>query len=96
MGCCESTCTDRVPRAAHRRPCVEDAVDALEDGDRTIRSGSAMAALRHTVFRRVFIGAFLSNIGSWMQNVVLGALAYDLTGLAGVRRRAPLRAARAR
>jgi MFS family permease len=27
----------------------------------------------------VFIGAFLSNIGSWMQNVVLGALAYDLT-----------------
>jgi MFS family permease len=31
------------------------------------------------VFRRVFIGAFLSNIGSWMQNVVLGAMAYDLT-----------------
>ena len=60
--------------------CVEDAVDALEDGDRTIRTGSARAALRHTVFRRVFIGAFLSNIGSWMQNVVLGALAYDLTG----------------
>ena len=26
----------------------------------------------------MFIGAFLSNIGSWMQNVVLGALAYDL------------------
>jgi MFS family permease len=61
-------------------PCVEDAVDALEDGDRTIRSGSARAALGHTVFRRVFIGAFLSNIGSWMQNVVLGALAYELTG----------------
>ncbi|MEQ1785829.1 MAG: MFS transporter [Acidimicrobiales bacterium] len=60
--------------------CVEDAVDALEDGDRAIRPGSARAALRHTVFRRVFIGAFLSNIGSWMQNVVLGALAYDLTG----------------
>jgi MFS family permease len=59
---------------------VEDAVDALEDGDRTFRSGSARAALRHRVFRRVFIGAFLSNIGSWMQNVVLGALAYDLTG----------------
>ena len=32
------------------------------------------------MFRRVFIGAFLSNIGTWMQNVVLGALAYDLTG----------------
>ena len=59
--------------------CVEDAVDALEDGDRTIRAGSARSALQHRVFRRVFIGAFLSNIGSWMQNVVLGALAYDLT-----------------
>jgi MFS family permease len=58
---------------------VEDAIDALEEGDRAIRAGSARAALRHTTFRRVFIGAFLSNIGSWMQNVVLGALAYDLT-----------------
>jgi MFS family permease len=58
---------------------VEDAIDALEEGDRAIRTGSARAALRHTTFRRVFIGAFLSNIGSWMQNVVLGALAYDLT-----------------
>lgn len=68
------------PEQPADEPCLEDAVDALEDGDRTIRTGSARAALRHTVFRRVFIGAFLSNIGSWMQNVVLGALAYDLTG----------------
>ena len=59
---------------------VEEGLDALEGGDRPLRGGAARAALRHTVFRRVFIGAFLSNIGSWMQNVVLGALAYDLTG----------------
>ncbi len=59
---------------------VETGVDALEGGDRPLRGGAARAALRHTTFRRVFIGAFLSNIGSWMQNVVLGALAYDLTG----------------
>ena len=39
-----------------------------------------MAALRQHTFRRVYTGAFLSNIGTWMQNVVLGALAYDLTG----------------
>jgi MFS family permease len=63
----------------HNTDDVEDAIDALEEGDRTIRTSSAMAALRHATFRRVFIGAFLSNIGSWMQNVVLGALAYDLT-----------------
>jgi MFS family permease len=68
---------------SHERPgaasVVEDAIDALEEGDRAIRTGSARAALRHDTFRRVFIGAFLSNIGSWMQNVVLGALAYELT-----------------
>lgn len=58
---------------------AEDAIDAFEEGDRAIRPGSARAALRHDTFRRVFIGAFLSNIGSWMQNVVLGALAYELT-----------------
>lgn len=58
---------------------LEDAVDALEDGDRLIRPGTARSALRHQVFRRVFTGAFLSNIGSWMQNVVLSALAYDTT-----------------
>jgi predicted MFS family arabinose efflux permease len=27
----------------------------------------------------VFLGAFASNIGTWMQNVVLGAYAYDIT-----------------
>jgi MFS family permease len=61
---------------------AEDAVDALIDGDRVLSPGPARAALRHPVFRRVFIGAFLSNIGNWMQNVVLGAIAYDLTGSA--------------
>jgi predicted MFS family arabinose efflux permease len=54
--------------------------DAFVDGDRTFAPGSARAALRHPQFRRVFAGSFLSNIGTWMQNVVLGALAYDLTG----------------
>jgi MFS family permease len=38
-----------------------------------------MAALRHPVFRTVYFGAFASNIGTWMQNVILGAYAYTLT-----------------
>jgi MFS family permease len=59
---------------------IASALDALEDGDLPVRAGSARAALGHATFRRVFLGAFLSQIGSWMQNVVLGALAYDLTG----------------
>jgi MFS family permease len=58
---------------------VEDIEDALVDGDRALAPGSARAALRHATFRRVFYGSFLSNVGTWMQNVVLGALAYDLT-----------------
>jgi MFS family permease len=70
-----SALPDRLPEP----PPVEDAEDALVDGDRPFEAGSARAALRYPVFRRVFAGAFLSNVGTWMQNVVLGALAYDLT-----------------
>ncbi|HEX6417382.1 MAG TPA: MFS transporter [Acidimicrobiales bacterium] len=69
--------------AAAPRPAstpVEEIEDALVDGDRALVPGTARAALRHPAFRRVFLGSFLSNIGTWMQNVVLGALAYDLTG----------------
>lgn len=73
---------DRAPAPPSPVPpegAAEVATDALEEGDRPIRTGTALAALRIEVFRRVFVGAFLSNIGTWMQNVVLGALAYDLT-----------------
>ncbi|HEX4903244.1 MAG TPA: MFS transporter [Acidimicrobiales bacterium] len=52
---------------------------AEEDDERPAWGGQSMAALRQQTFRRVYTGAFFSNIGTWMQNVVLGALAYDLT-----------------
>jgi MFS family permease len=65
--------------AALRTPSIEEIEDAVVDGDRTLESGTALSALRHRTFRIVFIGAFASNIGTWMQNVVLGAYAYDLT-----------------
>ena len=44
------------------------------------RQGSLGAALRHQPFRRVWLGSAASNIGTWMQNIVLGILAYELTG----------------
>ncbi len=44
-----------------------------------VGNGRAMVVLRQRTFRRVYTGAFCSNIGTWMQNVVLGALAYELT-----------------
>jgi MFS family permease len=60
---------------------LEEIEDAVVDGDSPVpaRSGTARAALSHRTFRIVFFGAFASNIGTWMQNVVLGAYAYDLT-----------------
>jgi MFS family permease len=60
---------------------LEEIEDAVVDGDSPVpsRSGTARAALRHRTFRIVFFGAFASNIGTWMQNVVLGAYAYNLT-----------------
>jgi MFS family permease len=60
---------------------LEEIEDALVDGDTPVpaRRGTARAALSHRTFRIVFLGAFASNIGTWMQNVVLGAYAYDLT-----------------
>jgi MFS family permease len=60
-------------------PSIEEIEDAVVDGDRPLASGTAISALRHRTFRIVFFGAFASNIGTWMQNVVLGAYSYDIT-----------------
>jgi MFS family permease len=63
---------------------TDDVVDVdeplIDDDPRPYAPGSARAVLRYSTFRRVYLGAFLSNVGMWMQNVVLGALAYSLTG----------------
>ena len=57
----------------------EEAEDALLEGDRPFVAGSARSAWQYPTFRAIYLGAFASNIGTWMQNVVLGELAYDLT-----------------
>ena len=62
-----------------RRPTIEEIEDAVVDGDRPLGVSTARSALRQREFRIVFFGAFASNIGTWMQNVVLGAYAYSLT-----------------
>ena len=43
------------------------------------RAGSPAAAFSQRAFRWVFLGSFASNIGTWMQNFTLGALAFHLT-----------------
>lgn len=62
-----------------RNPTLEEAEDALLQGDRAFAPGTARAALAVRDFRVVWTGSFLSNIGTWMQNVTLGAFAYQLT-----------------
>jgi MFS family permease len=64
-------------RRAHD-PDADDATEAIVDGDRTYKRGTAGAALRHRDFRLVWGGTFLSNIGTWMQNVLLGAFALKI------------------
>jgi MFS family permease len=43
------------------------------------RPGTAAAALAQPEFRRLYIGGFASNIGSWAQMVVLGPFALAMT-----------------
>lgn len=42
--------------------------------------GTARAALENRTFRRLYYAGFASNIGSWMQTVVLGPFVYRLSG----------------
>ncbi|MGA3149111.1 MAG: MFS transporter [Acidimicrobiales bacterium] len=59
---------------------AEDVEDALLEGDRVIQVGGARAALGYPVFRRIYLAALVSNIGSWMQTVILAAFVFNITG----------------
>ena len=76
MGAIEDGAPMSVP--AHE-PQPEDATDALVDGDVAYTRGTARAALAHRPFRVVWGGTFASNVGTWMQNVILAAFGYELT-----------------
>jgi MFS family permease len=64
---------------AERNPQVEDAEDAVIDGDVPVVSRRAFGALSSHDFRVVWVGTLSSNVGTWMQTVALGAFIYDLT-----------------
>ena len=55
--------------------------DAIPDA---ARPGSIRAALAVRDFRLVWTGSFASNVGTWMQNVVLPVYVYARTGRASV------------
>jgi MFS family permease len=72
---------------------VDDAVlvdEAQTEGDVAFgpaeladRPGTARSALRSRDFRVLWVATFASNVGTWMQNVALGAFAYQLSHSAG-------------
>ena len=64
---------------AGREPTFEESIDALEEGDAPIEINAARAALANRDFRVVWLGAMASNVGTWMQNITLGAFAWKLT-----------------
>lgn len=64
-----------------QQPSSKERVDTIDHG---FRPGSARAALAYPDFRRMWAGSFASNIGTWMQNVVLPAYVYERTGKASV------------
>jgi predicted MFS family arabinose efflux permease len=68
------------PGPRPHEPELEEVEDAIVDGDVPYQRGTAQAALRHRNFRIIYFGTFASNIGTWMQNVTLGAYALKLTG----------------
>ena len=69
-------------RAEGHEPDTDEATEAIIEGDLGFRRGTAQAALRNRDFRIFWGGTFASNIGTWMQNVLLGAFGYELTGSA--------------
>jgi MFS family permease len=58
----------------------EVVADAMEDGDVAFTRGTAAAAFRHRDFRIFWAGLFASNIGTWMQNIIVAAYVQKLTG----------------
>jgi MFS family permease len=69
-------------RSRPHEPNAEETTEAIIEGDVPYRRGTAQAALRNRDFRIFWGGTFASNVGTWMQNVLLGAFGYELTGSA--------------
>jgi len=44
---------------------------------------SSLRAFRHRSFRRFWAGAFVSNVGTWMENIAVGVWVTETTGRAG-------------
>jgi hypothetical protein len=48
-----------------------------------VKLAGSLAPLRHRPFALLWAGAFVSNIGTWMETVAVGVLVTTATGQAG-------------
>jgi MFS family permease len=62
-----------------REPTFEEELDVTEEGDAPIEVSAARGALRSRDFRVLWLGIIASGVGTWMQNVVLGAYTWDIS-----------------
>lgn len=58
---------------------LEEAEEALVDGDRAVEAGSIRTVLANRNFRTMWLAMLGSGIGTWMQNVILAAYVYSVT-----------------
>jgi MFS family permease len=68
-----------VAAAAVAEEAILDGDVAIAPADLRIRPGTARSALQSRDLRRLWLATFASNIGTWMQNVALGAFAFRLS-----------------
>lgn len=70
-------------RLEPQAPLPEDTptreADVSSPPRRLLRNIRTFESFRHRDYSYFFAGAFLSNVGTWMQNVALGWLVWDLT-----------------
>jgi MFS family permease len=52
-------------------------------GRLSLHSTASLRAFRHRNFRRFWLGAFVSNVGTWMETIAIGVWVTQTTGRAG-------------
>jgi MFS family permease len=70
---------DLEPRDPDEEFVLEEAEEAMVDGDRTVEVSAVRSALANRDFRTMWLSSLGSTIGTWMQNVILAAYVYTVT-----------------
>ena len=65
------------------RPGAQSKPGTLVDSSLVLQRFSSMRAFRHRNFRRFWLGAFISNVGTWMETIAVGVWVTQTTGRAG-------------